>query len=882
MGDERKTYRKLAAIVFTDIFGFTAIMSKDERKALALLRKNRKVLKPLIQQFNGEWLKEMGDGTLSSFPSAVEAVNCALGIQRSLQDDPELKLRIGIHIGDVIFAERDVFGDGVNIASRIEPLAAPGGICITERVFEEIRNKPGFETVFLGEKSLKNVGRPIKVYAIAGGNLPTPSIIGTSDKQASVEKPVSTLISHYKIIEKIGEGGMGVVYKAEDIMLKRPVALKFLRPEAMKNAEQKQRIFKEAQAAASMDHSNICTIYEIAELEGQTFIAMAFIDGQSLEKKINEGPLPIDEALDIAIQVAQGLDKAHSHGIVHRDIKSANILMTGDGKAKIVDFGIAKLGDTPQLTREGATLGTIAYMSPEQARGEFIDHRTDLWSLGVVLYEMLTGTLPFGRESGVTTIYSILNAEPHSITEIRSNMPASLDRIMRRALAKNLAQRYQNAGEMFADISALKTESIPCGSPQIQPVPDELNAPHELIDPQIPSTVINCHVFFDASLSMKGFVQAGISSNYAQTVKDLEHTLIRAWSDYQALYYQFGAIINTITRDEFRNAINTKFYESPAVNKDTNIYSIFETPKYFNAENLTLVITDLFEHGSDIYLLAQKIKKVIFERGLSLGVLGIRSQYDGMIDNITEKGYTTRYQTKGTSTYRPFYILMAGAYGNILKCYEKLKEGFLKDVPEELSRFVIFTKDVLFPPISYTDSQILSMSQIALSAQVKFNIRQLVKVNKFVGRRKPFINSRYRLNYLPHVLHSYFENMIIKIKARNLKQGSFYNDPQISQIIKPTMLRNDESSFDLKIEVDWEMLQESLPYFCIVDIQPMINYATFPNWFIEWDMDDRNLEANWRGSEKVGSKTYNLLPFLKTISEIFTPTTQQIYFILKQ
>ena len=202
-------------------------------------------------------------------------------------------------------------------------------------------------------------------------------------------------LSHYEILERLGGGGMGVVYKALDTKLNRHVALKFLPPELTRDDEARTRFIQEAQAASALDHPNICTIHEIDSTpEGQMFIAMAFCDGATLKKRIEQGPLLIDEALDIAIQVAQGLVKAHQAGIVHRDIKPANVMLTKDGFVKIVDFGIAKLLGVTGPTKVGSTLGTVAYMSPEQVAGEDVDPRTDVWALGAVLYEMLTGQLP--------------------------------------------------------------------------------------------------------------------------------------------------------------------------------------------------------------------------------------------------------------------------------------------------------------------------------------------------------------------------------------------------------------------------------------------------------------------------------------------------------
>jgi len=267
---------------------------------------------------------------------------------------------------------------------------------------------------------------------------------------------IGKTISHYKILEKLGEGGMGVVYKAEDMKLKRFVALKFLPPELTRDSEAKERFILEAQAASALEHSNICNIHEIDETDdGQMFISMAHYEGETLKKRIEKGPLKLDEALDIAIQISEGLNKAQGKDIVHRDIKPANIFLTNDGVTKILDFGLAKLAGRTKLTKTGTTIGTASYMSPEQSRGEEVDCRSDIWSLGVMLYEMVTGQLPFKGDYEQAVVYSIVNEEPEPLTAIRTGVPMELERIVNKALKKNYAERYQNVGDLLVDLKGL-------------------------------------------------------------------------------------------------------------------------------------------------------------------------------------------------------------------------------------------------------------------------------------------------------------------------------------------------------------------------------------------------------------------------------------------
>ena len=348
---------------------------------------------------------------------------------------------------------------------------------LADMVFQEaLDRQPGERAEFVrlacaGDDALEREVQSLLGFEQKLGNfLERPAIeVAPHSKspQANGDLLIGETISHYRIAGKLGAGGMGVVYKAEDTRLLRFVALKFLSGEFASNPEALNRFRREARAASALNHPNTCTIHDIGEHNGWPFIAMELLEGQALLDRIGSNPIPNDEIVNVGIEIADALEAAHAKGIVHRDIKSANIFITGRQQAKILDFGLAKQAAEPStspeastelVTSPGATMGTVAYMSPEQVRGQPLDSRTDLFSFGVVLYEMATGKRPFRGESTGMIFDAILHRAPAPAVRLNPELPVELDHIIGKCLEKDRTLRYQHASEIRTDLRRLKRD----------------------------------------------------------------------------------------------------------------------------------------------------------------------------------------------------------------------------------------------------------------------------------------------------------------------------------------------------------------------------------------------------------------------------------------
>ena len=483
--------RRLVAVMFTDVVGYTALMQRDEEAAKAVRSRHRRVVQNAAAEHGGEVVQladdYVGDGSLSIFESALAAVRAAIEIQRGLQQDPVVPSQIGIHQGEVAYDTQGVYGDTVNVASRVQSLGTAGSVLVSSKVYDEIKNKPSISATSIGEFELKNVDQPIGIHAIVAPGLAVPSrdeILGRplrSPPPGPRDLVGAVLGGRYKIIELLGEGGMGMVYLAEHIAMGRKTAIKVLHPEDL-DADAIARFKRGSRNASRISHDNVCRVFEYGDPPGGLhFLAMEYVEGETLDAVLRpELRLSLRRAADIIDQTASGLQAAHDLGIIHRDLKPSNIMLTGGAhgreQVKVVDFDIAKgppeAGEA-DLSGTWLVVGTPKYMSPEQFAGEELDSRSDIYSLGLIFFRILAGRSPFSATSPMAMMVERLSAEPMSLCDAAPdlNLPIEIQEVISRALRKDPHERWPSAAEFGA--AALSSCESADSSPPAAPLADE-------------------------------------------------------------------------------------------------------------------------------------------------------------------------------------------------------------------------------------------------------------------------------------------------------------------------------------------------------------------------------------------------------------------------
>jgi serine/threonine protein kinase/class 3 adenylate cyclase len=466
-----KRHRAQFAVLFTDIVGSTSFFERyGDTAGLLMLRRHDDQVMPAIEEGGGTVVKTIGDAVLATFTSAKTAAETAVKIQQRLNAfnegrpaEEQIYVRVGINYGTGFLKEGDIFGDVVNVAARFVKNCAAAQILISRSVYDALKTEATITCQKLGTASFHGKAAPEEMYEVLWTSAENYTRIRALLDAGKGGAAGRNTLGRYQLLEELGRGAMGVVYKAFDPAVGRVVALKTVRLDITgpDREELIRRLRQEAQAAGRLEHPNIVTIYDAGEADGLFYLTMQFVKGQTLGELIAQRKLlPVKEVLTLIEQLCEGLHYAHERGIVHRDLKPSNIITTADGVQKVVDFGVAKIVEAG-TTRAGMVVGTPSYMSPEQAQGGRVDRRSDIFSLGAIFYELLTGEKPFPGNTPTAIIYKIIHEDPIPPRAIEPTVDPRLEAAVRKALAKSPFERFQTCREFQEALRAASTKTAP-------------------------------------------------------------------------------------------------------------------------------------------------------------------------------------------------------------------------------------------------------------------------------------------------------------------------------------------------------------------------------------------------------------------------------------
>src|SRR6266404_23321 len=496
---ELRKHKAPVTVMFTDLAGSTSYFDRHgDTAGVQWIEEHNEIVIPLVKEHGGTLVKTIGDSVMAYFTDPKGSALAARAIQQQLflknqgkAPDAQMYVRVALHQGLGYLRGGDVFGDVVNVAARITKACLPAQILTSEVVYLTLQQSEGLEFNPVGAVQFHGKASKESLFEL---NWTSEEIYSELRRRF----PPKAAVQHeelsegrYQVISELGRGAMGVVYKAFDRVIGRTVAMKTVPLEVPAEEREPlvQRLKQEARTVGTLDHPNIIMVFDVGEEAGLFYFTMQYVEGRTLAAMLAEKQLiPLNQLMEMADQICRAVGFAHEHGIIHRDLKPGNMMLTGQGTVKILDFGIAKLGEAG-LTRAGAIIGTPSYLSPEQAAGRRLDHRSDIFSLGSVLYELLTGEKAFAGESTTTVIYKVLNEEPIPPSVIERSLPAGLDAVVRKALHKDPKERFQTCEEMRAALqqswkgmgvspvpATLKMAAVRDGAPAKQAAPASVAA----------------------------------------------------------------------------------------------------------------------------------------------------------------------------------------------------------------------------------------------------------------------------------------------------------------------------------------------------------------------------------------------------------------------